>query len=295
MVDRDPLKRARSSDRDATIELIEAAYVDGQLGAEDRDLRVGNALRAETLGELDLLTRDLQTPAPPAPPPVATYTPPPEAPPSLPPPAVHPPPAYRRPSPPARRFRPGLAIVAGAMVVAAVAANQVLSSVNPLDGTIPFVDSAPDGEELKLDEDGIRAFLMVYEERFGTSEALTAIFYPGYAIVDVPTADGRARHETWLYQDRQWRRTSAATANVVAIDSVRLARLDVAALAANLEVARTTLGVEAGRISHVIVRKYPSDVKPTVAIYATNDFNESGYLTTDFTGRELARYPFQPR
>ena len=54
--------RAKDADRDRFIELIEAAYVDGQLNSADRDLRVGRALSAETIDELQTLTRDLQLP-----------------------------------------------------------------------------------------------------------------------------------------------------------------------------------------------------------------------------------------
>ncbi|HEV2798457.1 MAG TPA: DUF1707 domain-containing protein, partial [Nocardioides sp.] len=54
--------RAKDADRDRFVELIEAAYVDGQLGSADRDLRGGRALSAETLDELETLTRDLQLP-----------------------------------------------------------------------------------------------------------------------------------------------------------------------------------------------------------------------------------------
>ena len=54
--------RAKDADRDRFVELIEAAYVDGQLNSADRDLRVGRALSAETIDELQTLTRDLQLP-----------------------------------------------------------------------------------------------------------------------------------------------------------------------------------------------------------------------------------------
>ena len=54
--------RAKDADRDRYVDIIEAAYVDGQLGEQDRELRVSRALTAETLDELDSLTRDLQRP-----------------------------------------------------------------------------------------------------------------------------------------------------------------------------------------------------------------------------------------
>lgn len=40
--------RARNADRDRYVDIIESAYVDGQLGDEDRELRVSRALTAET-------------------------------------------------------------------------------------------------------------------------------------------------------------------------------------------------------------------------------------------------------
>ena len=54
--------RAKDADRDRYVDIIEAAYVDGQLGEQDRELRVSRALSAETLDELEALTRDLQPP-----------------------------------------------------------------------------------------------------------------------------------------------------------------------------------------------------------------------------------------
>ena len=57
--------RAKDADRERYVEVIETAYVDGQLGDQDRELRISRALTAETLDELDGLTRDLQNqPAP---------------------------------------------------------------------------------------------------------------------------------------------------------------------------------------------------------------------------------------
>ena len=66
--------RASDADRERYVDVIETAYVDGQLGDQDRELRVSRALTAETLDELDLLTRDLQNQPAPV---VARRTPPP--------------------------------------------------------------------------------------------------------------------------------------------------------------------------------------------------------------------------
>jgi hypothetical protein len=81
----DPQSRPRDGDRKRAVEEIDSAYAEGRITAADRALRVGNVESAATLGELDLVVRDLKLdpgevaprmvpplpapPAPPAPPP----------------------------------------------------------------------------------------------------------------------------------------------------------------------------------------------------------------------------------
>ncbi len=57
-------KRARDSDRDAAIEVVEAAWADGQIVEADRDKRVEELLRAQTMAEIRTYTQDLQPPQP---------------------------------------------------------------------------------------------------------------------------------------------------------------------------------------------------------------------------------------
>lgn len=54
--------RARDADRNLAIDLIDAAYSDGQLTSTEREERCDRVLATETLGDLRTLTRDLQTP-----------------------------------------------------------------------------------------------------------------------------------------------------------------------------------------------------------------------------------------
>ena len=53
---------ARDKDRDAAIKLVEAAWANGQIVEADRDKRVEELRRAETLTEVQMLTHDLQPP-----------------------------------------------------------------------------------------------------------------------------------------------------------------------------------------------------------------------------------------
>ncbi|MGK8521187.1 DUF1707 SHOCT-like domain-containing protein [Nocardia asteroides] len=55
--------RARDLDRAGASSLLDAAYAEGQLGADEYHDRIAQAAAAKTLGELTVLTADLQTPA----------------------------------------------------------------------------------------------------------------------------------------------------------------------------------------------------------------------------------------
>ncbi|MGQ4619286.1 DUF1707 domain-containing protein [Nocardia sp. R7R-8] len=55
--------RARDLDRADASGLLDAAYAEGQLGADEYHARIAQAAAAKTLGELAALTTDLQTPA----------------------------------------------------------------------------------------------------------------------------------------------------------------------------------------------------------------------------------------
>src|SRR5690606_29134474 len=52
--------RARMADRDKAVEVINAAYAEGQLTPEQREDRVHRALLATHIGDLDQVTADLQ-------------------------------------------------------------------------------------------------------------------------------------------------------------------------------------------------------------------------------------------
>lgn len=65
--------RARDTDRNAICQILDAALAEGQLSGEEHRQRVSAATNAATLGELEPLTADLQTPG--AVQPFATSTP----------------------------------------------------------------------------------------------------------------------------------------------------------------------------------------------------------------------------
>ena len=56
----DPQSRPRDGDRKSAVEQVDQAYAEGRITAADRALRVGNIENAATLGELDVVVRDLK-------------------------------------------------------------------------------------------------------------------------------------------------------------------------------------------------------------------------------------------
>ena len=275
--------RAKDEDRDRFVELIEAAYVDGQLGAEDRELRVARALSAETLDELQTLTRDLQ------PPPGHGVVP------SSP----------TRPAARPRRLAGALVALGALVAVLGVGVGSlVLFASSDTDSATSTVESpavsAPDVEEPVTEEEPavrpfemtaphVRKFLRGYEAKFGTLDAFSTVFYPTRVSMEVPVRGSRPRAERWSY-DGTWRRDSEASAVSGPGGIVDLGVIEVDRLFANIAKAKKVLRVQRGALTHVGVRNW--DGVLTVNIYVGNRFNESGYLMTTSSGEEIRRFPY---
>lgn len=279
--------RAKDADRDRYVDIIEAAYVDGQLGEQDRELRVSRALTAETLDELDSLTRDLQRP------------------PGAPAPSPRPPAT----APASRRRLAGT--VAGLGAVVAVLGAGVLglvvfsasdesrsgtSSTSVVSGEAVPVPAESEGRadrSFTMTPAGVRQFLRAYEAEFGTREAFEAGFYPDRVGAQVPVRGSRPRMERWSW-DGTWRQdTEASAVRGRGGGTVDLGAIDVRRLFANIATARTTLRVDDGDVSHVLVHRWFGD-GPSVDIHVANDYGESGYLKTTPAGDVVRSHPYEP-
>ena len=272
--------RAKDADRDRFVELIEAAYVDGQLGAVDRDLRVSRALSAETLDELQTLTRDLQ------------------------------PPPGGVPAVPARTVRPrssrllGVLLLLGAVVAVlgiGVAALVLFASVDTGSDTSPSVavesaqaepvpQQALAEPSFEMTPAGVRGFVRAYERQFGTREAFEVGFFPARVGVQVPVRGSRPRMERWTW-DGAWRRDTEAGAVAGPLGLVDVGAIDVRRLFANVTTARRTLEVEDGRFSHALLIRWGGD-PVELNIYVSNSFKETGYLSTTPSGRVVRSVPY---
>ena len=286
--------RAKDADRDRFIELIEAAYVDGQIGDADREFRIGRALSAETLDELTTLTRDLQLP-PGTVVPTTTAT------------SASAPVPRPRPSLPPRvvggvfaLFFVGVALFIGVVAVTMFASMGDDPSSDFDSGTI-FGSELAD-PEIMLEETPaplfemtagqVRTFLRAYEEQFGTLDVYEAGFYPTRVGVMVPVRGSRPRMERWSWTG-EWRQDTEASRVVGPDGIVDLGTVDVRRLFANIDTAKESLRVQRGKLTHVLVNRWFDD-QASVNIYIGNQFNESGYLKTTPAGDVVRAFAYEP-
>ncbi len=270
--------RARDDDRDRCVELIEAAYADGQLGDADRDLRLARAKSARTLDDLQTLTRDLRVPA-------ATGVVRAGAP---------------RLQPPSRHTsRTGLWVAAAVLGVLALVPVGLFSAVSTDSSSSTAVDEwAVVEEPAAVEEPGasfemapapVRRFLRDYEQEFGTTDTFEVVFSPSLVTVSVPVSSSRSRATRWSY-DGSWRKEATATAVRGSAEVVDLDTIDVRRLFANIARATKVLRVEQAELTRVVVRRQAGDA-PVLDIHVGNAFDERGHLSTTPAGQEIRRFP----
>lgn len=284
--------RAKDADRDRYVDILESAYVDGQLGEQDRELRVSRALTAETLDELDALTRDLQN----QPAPVVVHRPGPTV--------VAPSPAPTpRPVPPTRpvpwpvtpkdKTPQRVVGLVGAAILAVVVFS--MASVDPplpeLDYSTVPADQGGSASELgyEMAAPGVRRFIRRYEAKFGTTEAHEVSIFADRVDVHVPVGGSVERSEQWSW-DGDWRREADAQVVDRPTGPVDLRALDVRALFDNIEVATSDLGVADAELQRVVVRQTP-DGKGSVTIHVRNGSTDSAVLETTSQGSRVRAVP----
>lgn len=275
--------RARDADRERYVDVIEAAYVDGQLGDADRELRISRALTAETLDELVVLTRDLQNRPVPV---VATQAPAPRS------------PARPAASAYSRSLRT-LAGIVGAVLVGVVfigAASSMQGTEDDLATGVsvptPWVEAA-DGVTtpgFAMRAGHVRELVRAYQARFGSLEPYEVTFYPRRVQVQVPVAGNRPRFELWSW-DGTWTKDAAPVVLDPSHERVDLGGLDPDRLLDNIRTARGALRVEEARFSRAVLSRSGDD-PAVVTIQVTNQFHETGHLTATPAGEILGREPY---
>jgi hypothetical protein len=306
-VDDDLQRPPSDADRAALVTRINRVHDEGRISTADRDIRLGNVRSAQSGSELDLMGRDLDQLEAALPAggevPASPY-------------GAFDPKAGVRAEPVTVEATPKRMVLALVLVVVlvlvGVAALFVVGfrvsrdseespSASPGAPVSPATDPAtppddpqadpPAGSSYSLGASGIRSFLATYRKKFGTSQVVDLTFYGDYVIVDVPVP-GKARQSGWLYRRGTWTTFGGVRATFPGSQAVDTNRLDVPALARNIVRAKRTLNVEQAQ-SYVIIRFIPqTDDAPRVNVYATNEFHESGYLSTTLDGKVLRTYAY---
>jgi hypothetical protein len=311
----DPHRRPGDQDRANLVARIKRAADEGRIAAADRDIRLANVAGAQSMTELDLMSRDLdqlESALPAGAPPEPAWTGPGTAPVA----DVITEKAVDAAKSTARSIGMVTLLLIGVLALGAIglavfrAVDGSGKSSDPgLQDPVPISEAptaqdpdSPDptvaspgapGPAYSLTASGIRRFLQAYRERFKTSEIIDLTMYGDYVVVDVPVA-GKARHDGWLYRnDSGWTSFGGVTANFPGARAVDTNKLAIPALIRNIARAQRTLNVEEASMTYVIVRQYtPGDEVPSVDIHVANDFNESGYLATTLDGKVERSYAF---
>ena len=317
MFDGDPQDRAKDRDRDRAIYVIDAALRNQQITAQDRDLRVERVRSAATMGELASLVRDIA--APPAPVPATAVVPPAPAPAPAPVTAAPAAPAdpyapgSQRPTAPvpsdlygparSKRAR-GLTsskassvsgtgrkvalgclgvcllffigpIIAGVALFAGSAGDQSSESAT--------ADPVPAGPSFELTREGIRDFVVTFEDSFGDTQVVRSVFYDGYVVSWVPTGHND-NVAIWNYLNGAFDQLGDPMDGSVDTAPLDLADLKPGRVMALVDAAGATLNVDDPTSTYIIYDRSVIDDDPQLAVYMSNELGDSGYLTGDLRG-----------
>jgi hypothetical protein len=278
----DPFKKARDADRDAAIEVVEAAYADGQLSKPDSELRVERLLQARTMGEIQAITRDIRSPetlssaAPSRPTDLLGSTR-----------DVMPAAQMERRPEEGSRTAVGVIVavlifvvlvvvgVAGAVFVTGVSDSTLVTGEAQSEAVLGDLTSAS----------GYDHFVAALTDKTGSSVVFNATIYPGYAVVEVPVDDSSQRAFGWYY-DGTWQEwTGSGTAEEQRLD---LADLDGDVVAGTLKkVARRIDDPDA---TYVLVNPAGREQGVCLSAYANNELDETAYVNATCDGEIVFRY-----
>ncbi len=313
MFDGDPHDRAKDRDRDRAIYVIDAALRNGQITSQDRDLRVERARSAATVGELGSLVRDIATP--PAPLPATAVVPPVTAAPASPadpyaagsqrptapvPSDLYGPARSKRARGLSTSTKAGSGAGAGRKVVLGCMGVALLFLIGPIiAGVALFATSVsesgpitateapiPVGRSFELTREGVRDFIATFEDSFGDSQVVRAVFYEGYVVSWVPAGNGDVA--IWNYTNGAFDQLGDPMDGTVDTAPVDLADLKPGRVMALVDVARETLNVPEPSTTYFIYDRNVVDDHPQLAVYVSNEEGQSGYLLGDLRGNVIS-------
>ncbi|HTW16325.1 MAG TPA: hypothetical protein VMF51_14415 [Nocardioides sp.] len=271
----EPARPATRRDREVAIRQVESAWAAGQIVEADRDLRVDQLRRAETLGEIRLVVHGLRAPS---------YDPVPAASPGSP--ARPESGAPSRPAVARSRFPVGVAI--GALVVMLVAVGGLVSAIGGDDdvatATVEPSGEPAEGEVDLFGRDDFRDLLADLEDGIGGTELFQAVLYPTYASLDVPVDDRTHRKQSYYWDGDLDEPGSKGTSDDPRFD---LAAID-HAVVVDL-VGQVRRRVEDPTSWYAIVHAPDEDDGAVFQVYASNEYGESAYVSATADGTVVYR------
>jgi hypothetical protein len=272
---RSPRTRARDLDRTEVCGLLDTAYADGQLDAEEHRSRTAAATAAKTLGELRDLVEDLQL--------------------------DQPMPDLRDRAPQRSPRRANLVGVGFALLLVGAGfgiGRLTAPSPTPVgpDGA-PVAAAGPAAAPIVLGPTalhtpaGLRALIDGLRTEFGTTQVADLTVYPDRASIEMPVPGAPARAQSYDY--RGGFDVSHETSRDPDEPLVDLAALDVDKILGLLAGAGQSLNVPNPTVQYLIVRD--PGTGPEVAIHTTdNDTGASGYIEAKPDGTIIAVRPYEP-
>jgi hypothetical protein len=303
-----PDERADSKTRDAAIKQVEAALKSGRIIQADHDMRIDQLRNAQTMQDIDLQVRDLQTPAPGAPPTIAPVPPTPTG--QVTPTVVQ---ATSNQQWPVVNYGPGSSssistlggtsgtgggkaiggIIAAIIVVAVIVpiAGAVIAfisarntfpdfgSVGPTDDTTYLPGQAPGENGVNLfTVDGYNDLVDAIKEESNATYVYDAVLYPRYAVVELPTGTNNR------YQSFYWDGENLQVQDIKSTSDdpqVDMALLDPLKM---IDCVTTVRDRTDNPESWYVVYSDSFGQGAAITCYASNDFGESTYIQQTLDG-----------
>ncbi len=260
--------RARAEDRALTCRALDTALADGQLSEQEHRTLTELTAQAETLGDLAGLTEDLQKPT-------------------------------EAPIDPRTRVRPRAARLAGAVavvaVIAAVGGFRLTHTSAPPPAAAAPMGQAVAAEVIETPDlttgAGFEHFRRLYQAKFGDTVVDELRLYPGDASIERTTMAQPNRVVDYSYRGG-FMATSAMTTREAGKPIFDLATVNASVLGDLLGRAVSLLKVESGAVSHIMMDVDTITKAPAIAVYVSNEFNESGHLEVTPAGELIDMYAF---
>jgi hypothetical protein len=270
----DPQKMARDADRDAAIEVVEAAFADGQISRPDYDLRVDRLLQASTIGELQVMVQDLRRPEGEQVTEAVEQVTEDVAAPAF---QVH------LPRVNASAIKVVLAVVVAVFALGLIVPLVLVARVDSQEG----VSTGPIPLRETVDLTTAKWYDRLVEEvqaKTGSTTVFGATIYAGYAVVDVPV-DADSQRSFGYYYDGDWQDwTGKGKATEERFD---LSRIDGSTVA---KLVRKVRAKVEDPTTYVIVNSRGGDEGVCLSAYATNEFTETAYIDARCNGEVVFTY-----